>query len=203
MPPLTRTGAITTVAIALVFLAVGVAVLAVPARNPLTLGIRLASLWGFLAMAIALLLAPFLADVRRIFGEPFLRVHHVFAGVGLAAITLHPVLVAARSASLAVFLPSLPLLEGYVMNTGRIALPLIYLGVVGSLLRRQVREWRYVHLLLYAALFLGSVHGALISDLFFGNPFLAALYLALGIAVVVVFIAKRIQRRPRPAPRTG
>lgn len=191
------------VAIVLVFLAIGVVVFAVPVRNPLTLGIRLASLWGFLAMAIALLLAPFLADVRRIFGEPFLRVHHLFAGIGLAAITLHPVLVAARSASLAVFLPVVPLLEGYVPNAGRIALPLIYIGVIGSLLRRQVREWRYVHLLLYAALLLGSIHGALMSDIYFGNPFLAALYPALAVAVVGVFVAKRLQRRRRPAPRAG
>ena len=147
MPPLTRAGAVAAGAMVVVFLAVAVVVTDLPASSPVTLGIRLAALWGLLAMGIAALMSPFLAEVRRVFGAPFLRVHHVFAAFGLAAITLHPVLVAVRSASLLVFLPVTPLLEGYVPNAGRIALPLIYIAVVGALIRMRFAEWRYFHLI--------------------------------------------------------
>ncbi len=202
---MTRAGAVTAGAIVIVFLAVAVIVADLPNSTPVTLGIRLGALWGTLAMAIAALMSPFLAEIRRVFGAPFLRVHHVFAAFGLAAITLHPVLVAVRAASLAVFLPSLPLIEGPVINAGRIALPLIYVAVVGALIRSRLGEWRYFHLVIYLALILGIIHGALISRFFFGNPFLAVLYLGLGVAIAGAFVAKRWQRRgrARPAPRTG
>jgi len=198
MPRLTRAGAIAAALIVVVFLALAVIVADLPTTTPVTLGIRLASLWGLLAMAIAALMTPFLAEIRRAFGSPFLRVHHVFAAFGLAAITLHPVLVAARSASLLVFIPTSPLLEGYVINAGRVALPLIYVAVLGAVIRNRFGEWRYFHLVIYLALLLGLIHGALISRFFFGNPFLAVLFLGLGVAIAGAFVLKRWQRRPRP-----
>jgi predicted ferric reductase len=110
-----------------------------------------------------------------------------------------------RSSSLLVFLPATPFLEGYVANAGRIALPLIYIAVVGALIRMRFAEWRYFHLVIYLALILGLVHGTLFSRYFFGNLFLTVLYLGLGAAIVGAFAAKRWQRRgrPRPAPRAG
>ena len=200
MPAPSRPGAIVVV-----FLAVAVVVTDLPNSTPVTLGIRLGGLWGTLAMGIAALMSPFLAEIRRAFGAPFLRVHHVFAVFGLAAITLHPVLVAVRSSSLLVFLPVTPLLEGYVPNAGRIALPLIYVAVVGALIRMQFAEWRYFHLAIYLALLLGLLHGTLFSRYYFGNLFLNVLFLGLGVAIVGAFVAKRWQRRgrARPAPRTG
>ena len=205
MPGLTRTGAVAVGAIVVVFLAVAAVVAGLPTPTPVTLGIRIAALWGLLAMGIAALMTPFLAEVRRVFGSPFLRVHHVFAAFGLAAITLHPVLVAVRSSSLLVFLPVFPFLERYAPNAGRIALPLIYIAVVAALLKTRFSEWRYFHLILYLALLLGLLHGVVFSDWFFGNLFLNVLYLGLGAAIVGAFVAKRWQRRKRAraTPRTG
>ena len=205
MPGLTRTGAVAAGAIVVVFLAVAAVVAGLPTPTPVTLGIRIAALWGLLAMGIAALKTPFLAEVRRVFGSPFLRVHHVFAAFGLAAITLHPVLVAVRSSSLLVFLPVFPFLERYAPNAGRIALPLIYIAVVAALLKTRFSEWRYFHLILYLALLLGLLHGVVFSDWFFGNLFLNVLYLGLGAAIVGAFVAKRWQRRKRAraTPRTG
>jgi predicted ferric reductase len=200
MPPLTRTGAVAAGAIVIVFLAVAVIVADLPNPSSVTLGIRLAALWGTLAMGIAALMTPFLAEIRRVFGATFLRVHHIFAAFGLAAFTLHPVLVAVRTSSLAVFLPSFPLLERYTINAGRIALPLIYISVVGAFVRMRFAEWRYFHLVIYLGFLLGLLHGTLLSQYFFGNPFLAVLYLGLGVAVVGAFFAKRWQRRQRRRP---
>jgi predicted ferric reductase len=205
MPGLTRAGAIAAGAIVVVFPAVAVIVAGLGDQTPVTLGIRLGALWGLLAMSIAALMSPFLVEIRRLLGAPFLRIHHVFAAFGLAAITVHPVLVAVRSASLSVFLPVFPFLERYAPNAGRVALPLIYIAVVAALLRTRFTEWRYLHLILYAALLLGLLHGVVFSDWFFGNLFLNVLYLGLGVAIVAAFALKRWQRRarPRPAPRSG
>ena len=202
---LTRAGAVAAGAIVVVFLAIAVLVTDLPASSPVTLGIRLASLWGLLAMGIAALMSPFLVEIRRVFGRPFLGVHHIFAAFGLAAITLHPILVATRASSALILIPSLPLLDGSGLNAGRIALPLIYVAVVGALIRSRLREWRYLHLVIYLALVLGVLHGALLSGFFFGDLFLNVLFLGLGVAIVGAFVAKRWQRRgrARPAPRTG
>lgn len=205
MRGLTRAGAVAAGAIVVVYLAIAVVVTDLPASSPVTLGIRLASLWGLLAMGIAALMSPFLAEIRRVFGRPFLGVHHVFAAFGLSAITLHPILVATRAASALILIPSLPLLDEPVLNAGRIALPLIYIAVVGALLRGRLGRWRYLHLVIYLALVLGVIHGAVLSQFFFGNPFLAVLYLGLGAAILGAFVAKRWQRwgRTRPAPHAG
>ena len=205
MPGLTRAGAVAAGAIVIVFLAVATIVAGLPNPTPVTLGIRLAALWGLLAMGIAALMTPFLAEVRRVFGSPFLRVHHVFAAFGLAAITLHPVLVAVRSSSLLVFVPTLPFLDRYAINTGRVALPLIYVAVIGALVRARFAEWRYFHLVIYLGYLLGLLHGTLMSQFFFGSLFLTALFLGLGVAIVGAFVAKRWQRRKRAdaTRRTG
>ncbi len=201
MPGLTRAGAVAAGAIVVVFLAVAAVVVGLPNPTPVTLGIRIAVLWGVLAMGIAALMTPFLAEVRRVFGSPFLGVHHVFAGFGLAANTLHPVLVAVRSSSFLVFVPTLPFLDRYAMNAGRISLPLVYVAVVGALVRARFAEWRYFHLVIYLGFLAGLFHGMFMSRFFFGNLFLTALYLGLGVAVVGAFVAKRWQRRKR-APAT-
>lgn len=205
MPGLTRAGAVAAGAIVIVFLAVATIVAGLPNPTPVTLGIRLAALWGLLAMGIAALMTPFLAEVRRVFGSPFLRVHHVFAAFGLAAITLHPVLVAVRSSSLLVFVPTLPFLDRYAINAGRVALPLIYVAVIGALVRARFAEWRYFHLVIYLGYLLGLLHGTLMSQFFFGSLFLTALFLGLGVAIVGAFVAKRWQRRKRAdaTRRTG
>lgn len=200
MPPLTRAGAVAAGVIAVVFLAVAVIVADLPNPTPVTLGIRLAALWGTLAMGIAALMTPFLAEIRRVFGATFLRVHHLFAAFGLAAITLHPALVAVRASSLAVLLPSFPLLERYAINGGRFALPLIYIAVAGAFIRTRFAEWRYFHLVIYLGFLLGLLHGTLLSQYFFGNPFLLVLYLGLGVAVIGAFVAKRWQRRRLRTP---
>lgn len=194
---LTRAGSIAAGAIVVVFLVVGVIVAGLPDQSPVTLGIRMGALWGLLAMSIAAVMSPFLAEIRRVLGAPFLRVHHVFAAVGLAAITLHPILVAVRSGSLDVFLPVFPFLERYAPNAGRIALPLIYIAVVAALLRTRFSEWRYFHLIMYLALVLGLLHGVVFSDWFFGSVFLSVLYLGLGVAIVAAFVLKRWRRRER------
>jgi hypothetical protein len=66
---------------------------------------RLLGLYGFLFLGVATLMTPFLAEVTRAFGKPFLKVHHTFSAIGIASITLHPVFNAVQRLSFAVFVP--------------------------------------------------------------------------------------------------
>lgn len=92
----TRTGWLVITGI-VVFFAIPVAVVATnPSISPLTSGIRIAGLTGFVALAGAMIMTPFLPEIYRNFGRPFLRIHHLFAVAGIILVTLHPVLLAIR-----------------------------------------------------------------------------------------------------------
>lgn len=195
MKGLTRPGAVITGAIVVVFLVVAVIAIRLSDSTPVTLGISIAALWGLFAMELAAILTPFIQEIPGISGDPFLRVHHAFAAFGLAAITLHPGLIAERSWSLFVLIPTLPYPDRFAQNSGRIALLLIYLVVIGALVRMRFTEWRYVRLVIHLCLLLGLLNGSSLSRRSFGDGSLFLLYLWLGVAPVGAFALKRWQRR--------
>lgn len=53
--------------------------------------IRLFALWGYLSLSIAAIMTPFLKEIYKILGRPFIKIHHVFAFLGLILITFHPI----------------------------------------------------------------------------------------------------------------
>jgi len=161
---------------------------------PLTLAVRLFALNGFVALAIAACMSPFLREIRQIFGRPFIYVHHFFAAFGLTAILLHPVAAAVRAGSLSVFIPVLSSLQAFLALGGRVAFYLILVAVAAAVLRnRYPAVWRPVHMLMYAALALGIVHATLIgSDLV--NPAVRGIIYVLFIAVMAALLLKRRQR---------
>jgi hypothetical protein len=179
---LTRNGYILLGAILLLFAAVNALALTIPWASPLGLTIRLAALNGFLAMAIATMMTPFLLPVARAFGRPFLRVHHVFAVLGIVLITLHPVALGILRVNPLVLLPSAA--SPWVINLGRALLIVLYIAVVASLLRTRWKQWRYLHAFLYAVLVLALVHAYYLGT-DFGTGAILAIYLLLGAGVVL------------------
>ena len=103
---ITQQGKLTLLAIGVTFLIVTIIKLTIPAPTPYNFFIRLFALWGFIAMAIATIMTPFLREVTKNLGKPFLKIHHFFAFSGTALITLHPITLAIERASLSVFLPN-------------------------------------------------------------------------------------------------
>ena len=203
---LTKQGYLVAALILLLFAAVNALALSTPADTPLALALRLCALNGYLALAIAAMMTPFLAKVGRTFGKPFIRVHHVFAITGLVLVTLHPVLLAVLVSNPLVFLPSGT--APWTVNAGRIALVLLYLALAGSLLRTRVRQWRYLHALVYLVLLLGFLHGrSLGTD--FGGTGIRALYTLLFAGVVVTLglsLMKKVSRLrsgPKAVPFQG
>jgi predicted ferric reductase len=179
---LKKTGYIISGAILLLFAVVNALALTIPADSSLGLAIRLLGLNGYLALAIATVMTPFLLPVARAFGRPFLKVHHFVAWFAIPLITLHPVAIAVMRANPLVFLPSAA--SPLVINLGRTALILLYVAVVGSLLRTRVKQWRYLHVLMYLVLFIGIIHAnSLGTDMEIAA--IRAIYNLLGVAVGV------------------
>lgn len=191
----TRTGWLVITVIIILF-AIPVAVVAAnPSISPLTTGIRIAGLTGFVALAVAMIMTPFLPEIYRNFGRPFLRVHHLFAAAGLVLVTLHPVLLAVRLMTVAVFLPAFGSLYEFFALAGRPAFILMYVAMAGIFLRSAIPAWwRGLHALMWVVLVLSLIHGMLIGT-DFREPIIGALFTTLTIAALGAFFAKRIKRR--------
>ncbi len=148
-------------------------------------------------------MTPFLRDIRRVLGRPFLAVHHTFAAVGILLPTLHPVAVAIATADPAVFIPVFSPWTTFWTFAGRPALYILYIALAGVLLRTYIREyWRWVHGLMYVVLVLAIVHGNLIGT-DFQNPILRGVFDALFALAIATFIIKRWQMLARAKKRTS
>jgi DMSO/TMAO reductase YedYZ heme-binding membrane subunit len=199
---LTREGAVLTLLIVLLFVAVGIVALTSTAYYATPLGtlIRLCGLYGFLMIAIALMLTSSPGTVYRTFGAPFLRVHHLFAAFGIALITVHPVSFAVLVMTPRVFIPTFQSWIDFWVNAGRVALILLYIALIGVFLRKRLIRWRYLHAMMYLVLFFAVIHANLIGTDFL-NPFIRVVYDGLFAGVILVFAIslRRKLRSRRPA----
>ncbi|MBN1330283.1 MAG: hypothetical protein JXA54_12485 [Candidatus Heimdallarchaeota archaeon] len=183
--------------------------------------VRLCSLLGIVALFFSAVLTPFLKELYQIFKKPFIKIHHASAIVGLIFITLHPVIFAIDIiiqsdfvSGLKVFLPVFTSAFDFWALAGRPALILIYIGLIGVLIRKGFKKgWRWLHGLNYLAFAFGVIHAILIgSDFYnFNEPIVAQelimtiISLIMLIGVIVSFILKRVQlakrnkKRPTPA----
>ncbi len=192
--PLKRLGGLFLVGIA--GLATAIGLLAFPSSTgPAIRQVLMAcALYSYMFLVLAALTLPFLKELVTAFGKPFLSIHHTFAALGLAFITLHPVLYAVESSSASVFVPSLSSWLLFWAFGGQVALPLLYVAAAAALLRRKaVTKWRPLHMLIYAALAFGIVHANLLGQSFYGSIGIVAIYDALFAASMGVFIFKRYQ----------
>ncbi len=124
---------------------------------------RFGALFGFTSMFIATMMTPFAVQLYKIFGKPFVKMHHIYSITGLLLVTLHPLVFAVSVDDILVFIPDFSSWYGFWSLGGRLALILIYIAIVGSLLRKKTpKYWRIIHGLNYVALFLAYIHGVLI-----------------------------------------
>ena len=149
---LTKTGILLILGIILLVSAISILVLpdALPevfegeAAHVLT---RIFALFGFLFLSIATIITPFLTEVAKAFGRPFLRVHHTLSAIGIALITLHPVMNAIDRLSLSVFIPVFDSWLGFWTFAGRLAFYVFYIAELPRCLgrRHQAIGVRFTH----------------------------------------------------------
>jgi DMSO/TMAO reductase YedYZ heme-binding membrane subunit len=201
MPP-KKEGYLLTLGILVLVIIVSVVAFSIPYDDPLSLVVRLFALYGFLFLSIATIMTPFLKEVTRLFGKPFIKVHHVFATLGLASATLHPVAFSIQVQNILVFLPSFASWYAFWSLAGRPALIIIYIALIAVLIRRKIQNyWRPVHALMYIVLFFGIVHANLIGT-DFQNIGILIIFNLLFAAAIVAFILKRLQQYQLKKRRT-
>jgi DMSO/TMAO reductase YedYZ heme-binding membrane subunit len=161
--------------------------------DPLTLTIRLLALNGYIVVAVAAIITPFLKEITLFFKKSFTKVHHYFAITGLLLITLHPTVVSIQALNAAVILPNFGSLYLFFFTGGVIALVLVYVAVGAAVVRRKIAAfWRPLHAMMYLALFIGVVHANL-RGADFPNIFFQIIYDGLFTATLVAFGLKRWQ----------
>lgn len=187
---ITAKGYCILIAIGAIYIGVTIIKILTPASSEYNFLIRLFGLWGFISLSIATIMTPFLREIMKNFGKPFLKIHHLFAFSGTVFITLHPIVLAINQMTLAVFLPNFDSWLRFWELAGRPALILLYIGLVGVLFRRKLKDWRIVHALMYPMLLMGYVHGVLIGT-DFQNVGILVIFTILFALSMAAFVLKR------------
>jgi len=163
-----------------------------PYGTPLNRVIRGAAMMGYLATFLAIVSSAYMRQMARVFGRPFIRVHHILSVTGLVLLTLHPLGVALDSATLRVFLPRFDSLPVFLQLGGRPAWYFIVAASLAAVLRKTFKNWRVVHFLNYVAFLLATVHANMLgTDL--QHAIVKAISVAMALVIVAIFIQKRLQ----------
>ena len=110
---ITRVGVVFIISVFLFSLLVSIFVYSNVALGSFYLVVRLLALNGFFLLSVASMMSAFAREIWKMLGKPFLRVHHVFAAIGLTIITLHPIVYAIQTLNPRVFLPNLGFLTDF------------------------------------------------------------------------------------------
>ncbi len=153
--------------------------------------VRAAGLLGYFFVFLAILSSEYMIQMKKVFGRPFMNIHHHFARVGVVMILAHPIFIAYQF-GLSVFVPVFyPVME-FLMLAGRLALYLFIIAVLAGVYRKKIpKKWKDIHALNYLGFVLVFFHAWLIgTDLQYG--LMQIIWLAMALVVVAVFIDKHI-----------
>ena len=160
-------------------------------------GIRICGLWGFLSLSLGVMMNLCKKEMKTVFGQPFIAIHHVFVGAGLVLITLHPVLFALAVSDFSVFIPETSSVLSFFTHGGRVAIILIYIGFLAAIFRSALKgRWVQIHRIMYLALILGIIHANLLGEDLV-DPVIRILYNVLAGAVIFTGIVKMRERSRR------
>ena len=168
--------------------------------TPLNWAIRGMALLGYQSVFLAIVSSAYMRQLVRLFGRPFIQVHHVASVTGLIFIALHPLGVALNDGTISVFVPRFDSALAFLQLGGQLAWYVIVLAALVALLRRSVGQpWRVVHMLNYVAFLLATVHANLIGT---NLQYIVtrAISMVMAVAILGVFAQKRLRRR-RPVKR--
>lgn len=181
----------------LLFIVVFMFFLLTPIPDAFSFFIRLGALFGFTAMFIATTMSSFMVQLYKIFGKPFVKLHHIYSIFGLIMVTLHPVVFAILRLNIFVFIPDVSSWIAFWALAGRPAIYLIYIASLAALLRTKMKKyWRFFHYLNYVALIFAYVHGVLIGT-DFQNLGIFILFTVMLVISIGTFGLKRYQTYQR------
>jgi DMSO/TMAO reductase YedYZ heme-binding membrane subunit len=164
--------------------------------------VRAAGLFGYLFLSLAIVSSEYMLQMRKVFGRPFMNVHHHLARVGVVLILVHPTLIAYQF-GLSAFLPVFYPFMDFLGLAGRPALYLIIIAVLAGVYRKRIpKKWKSIHALNYLGFVLVFFHAWIIgTDLQYS--LMQALWIALVLIVLAVFVRKHIVPTPARKKNAG
>jgi len=172
-----------------------------PSNDLLISIIRICALLALTSMFISTIMTPFMVQLYKYFGKPFVKIHHTFSITAIILATVHPIAFSIQAANLGVFIPVLYPWYDFWLLAGRPALILIYIALLAVILRKKIpKTWRPLHALNYIALFFGYIHGILIGT-DFKNIGILILFTIMVISSYIALIYKRYQTYQRNQKR--
>ena len=172
-----------------------------PSDSLLSSIIRLCALLAMTSIFISTIMTPFMVQLYKYFGKPFIKIHHTFSITAIVLATVHPIAFSIQAANLGVFIPVLYPWYDFWLLAGRPALIIIYIALIAVILRKKIpKTWRPLHTLNYIALFFGYIHGILIGT-DFRNIGILILFTIMVILAYLALIYKRYQTYQRNQKR--
>jgi len=153
---------------------------------------RAAALFGYSTTFLAILSHEYMREMRKLFGKPFLTVHHILARTGLVLIILHPITVAVLTRDPKAFVPIFNSLRTFLTWGGRPALYLFIIAILAAVLRGRIKNtWKFIHWLNYLAFALVFVHSWLLGTNV-SHGLLKFIWPVMAGIVLVVFVRKHL-----------
>lgn len=157
--------------------------------------VRTLALFGYVTLFWAIVSSEYMRELRKLFGRPFLKVHHTLTVIAWVLISAHPISYAILAGSPSVLVPIFSPLSAFLQWAGRTALYLFALATLAGLLRKTIKAyWKSVHKINYVAFILVFVHAWLIgTDL--SSVLLRILWAVMAAAVLLVALHKTVGGR--------
>ncbi len=157
--------------------------------------LRFTGLWGFIFMALAAIMIPYLRGIKKNFGISFIRMHYILSYFGLAFTFIHSILPAIQRADITAILPDFSSWSGFWrLGAGEVAFLLMIIAAIGIFLKPKIRPWRVIHGLMYPMLLLSLVHATVVGSTMESMLVLTIFYVLFAL-VILAFILKRIRQQ--------
>ncbi|WP_129596787.1 ferric reductase-like transmembrane domain-containing protein [Methanohalophilus profundi] len=160
--------------------------------TPLEMIDRAAGLFAYYFIFLAILSSEYMKQMKKVFGQGFIRIHHYLARLGISLMLLHPIAFAFEKQSISVFFPVFyPFIE-FLELAGRPAFYLIIIAVAAGVYRKHfIRKWKKIHYLNYPAFLLIFIHSWLIgTDL--NSAIMQLLWVCMALVITAIFVHKHI-----------
>lgn len=160
--------------------------------TPLKMIDRATGLFAYYFIFLAILSSEYMKEMKKVFGQGFIRVHHHLARLGISLMLLHPIAFAFEKQSIQVFIPVFYPLMDFLGLAGRPAFYLIIIAVAAGIYRKRfIRKWKRIHYLSYPAFLLVFIHSWLIgTDL--NSGIMQLLWVCMALVIAAIFVHKRI-----------
>lgn len=163
-------------------------------ESPIKLIYRTTGIFGYLLVFSAIVSSEYMYQIKRLFGQTFLKFHHNLIKLASILIVLHPVSFALDVQSFKVFLPVFYPPVTFLELAGRPALYLFIIAIITAIYRKKIpKNWKKIHLLNYLAFFLVSIHALLIGTDFSSTGMKILSFIMMAI-VVGIFVHKRLKK---------